>query len=248
MKNCGPKSINRYSRQIIFSEIGQKGQERLKKTVVGIVGVGGLGSTVAQLLARAGVGKLILIDFDKVDDSNLQRQLLYKEDDIGREKAICAKELLEKINSEIKIESHVMMVNDDTIDSLKKADIIVDCTDNLDTRFVINKYCVKNKKPWVYASVAGSSGFVKTFLPGKDCFNCIFDPRMSSDNCSTIGIANFAVSLVASIQAGNTLKLLLKKDATDKDDSLLHIDAWHNAITKIKTKKKTDCPVCGTKK
>jgi len=163
----------RYSRQEIFSKIGKEGQNLLKKSKVAVVGLGATGSSSAELLARAGIGELILIDRDIVELNNLQRQSLYNENDVGNVKAEAIKNHLEKINSEIKIKALVMDLDYKNINEMK-ADLILDCSDNIETRNLINEYCRKNKLPWIYSGVIGDNGLVLNF---KDdyCFNCVFN-------------------------------------------------------------------------
>src|SRR3989338_4173756 len=146
----------RYLRQIVFEKIGPKRQEILNKSKVVVVGLGALGSIAAELLARAGIGKIVLIDRDFVELSNLQRQSLYDEGDIDKPKVVVAKDKLSKINAYIDISSHFVDLEYDNVDILK-SDMILDCTDNFYTRFVINDYAIKNNTPWIYAAVIGTT-------------------------------------------------------------------------------------------
>src|SRR3989338_2556602 len=177
----------RYSRQEIFPEIGKKGQQKLGKSSVAVIGLGALGSVSADLLARAGIGKLILIDRDVVEFSNLQRQSLFDETDIGKPKAVAAFEKLKKINSEVKVEFIIDDLNfENTNKDLKNISLILDCTDNLETRFLINDFSVKNKVPFIYASAVASKGYIFDIIPGRTaCLRCFLKEAEHLDTCET---------------------------------------------------------------
>ncbi len=234
----------RYSRQVIFEHIGKDKQDLLHNSKAAIVGCGGLGTRTAELLARAGVGKLILIDKDNVELSNLQRQTLFYESDIGKPKVQAAKEKLELINSTIKVEAKTEALNKTNIDLLK-SDLVLDCTDNLDTRFLINEYCVANKIPWIYAGVVGSTGMIMSIMPRRDyCFNCIFKETCCNENCETRGILNSAATAVSAIQTTEALKILTKQTP---ENALITIDIWSLKLSKINVKRNPNCPVCANK-
>ena len=147
----------RYIRQEQFDRIGKENQDKLSKSTVVIIGIGALGTTLLDILARAGIGKIRIIDRDIVELNNLQRQTLFNEEDLGKPKVIAAKEKILSINSDINIEGHLMDLDFDNVELLK-SDLILDCTDNIYTRFLINEYSKKNNIPWIYASVIGSKG------------------------------------------------------------------------------------------
>jgi len=234
----------RYIRQEIFREIGKKGQKKLGKSTVAIVGLGALGSNSAELLARAGIGQLILIDRDVVELSNLQRQSLFDENDVGKPKALAAKEHLNKINSEIKIDFFIDDLNFENINKLleNKTDLILDCTDNLETRFLINDFCIKNSIPFIYSSAVGSKGYVFDIFPGKTpCLRCFLKEARALDTCETAGVLNTITNLVSSIQANEAIKILLKKDY---EKYLLFFDVWKNDLLKIKVNKNKNCICC----
>ena len=259
---------SRYSRQEIFSEIGKEGQEKIRKSSVAIVGLGALGSVSAELLARTGIGKLILIDRDIVELSNLQRQSLYDEEDIGKPKAMAAKEKLKKINSDVGINFFiddlnykniydVIPINDDGNDGKsnngknikktnknKKIDLILDCTDNLETRFLINDFSVKNKISFIYSSAVGSKGYVFNAVPGKNnpCLRCFLKEAAQLDTCETAGVLNAITHLVPSIQVNEAIKILTKKSNFEK--KLLFFDLWKNELMKIKINKNKKCECC----
>lgn len=236
----------RYIRQEIFGEIGKKGQQTLRKSCAAIVGLGALGSVSAQLLARAGIGKLILIDRDVVELSNLQRQSLFGEDDIGEAKAAQAKGHLSKINNEIEIISIIDDLNFENIEKIlnKKINLILDCTDNLETRLLINDFCIKNGIPFIYASAVGSKGYVFNIIPNKNspCLRCFLKEPAQLDTCETMGVLNTITNLISSLQANMALKILLDKDNIEKN--LLFFDIWKNELSKLKVSKNKNCACC----
>ncbi len=230
----------RYSRQELYTNIGKQGQEQLRKSHVVIVGVGALGSVVADLLCRAGVGKLTLIDRDYVEKHNLQRQSLYTEADIGQAKAVAALDHLKRINSTVKLLSHVTDLYYENV-ALLQGDVVVDGTDNMETRFLINEYCNKNKIPWVYGSAIRDEGYVKAFVPGQPCFRCLFGPVSGLETCDTSGVMNSITHLIASLQVSLALRLLLgKQPAPD----LFHVNAWVPSFEQLTVKKSSSCIVC----
>ena len=230
----------RYSRQILLQEIGKEGQVILQNKKVAIVGIGALGTVAAELLARAGVGSLILIDRDVVEQSNLQRQTLFDEKDIGKNKAAAAEKRIKKINSEITVESLTIHLNPQNSDSLQDADLILDCTDNLQTRFLINDYCRKEKKPWIYAAAIKTSGYVMPVLPDGPCLQC-FLSESSQETCDTVGVLNTITVSIASLQATVALKMLLGKET---GSILYHYDIWNQNFKRLNIKKKENCPTC----
>lgn len=236
----------RYIRQEIFKEIGKKGQQQLRKSTVAIVGLGALGSNSAELLARAGIGKLLLIDRDIVELSNLQRQSLFEENDIGKPKASQSKEYLKKINSDIKIEFFVDDLNFENIGTIlnekNKIDLILDCTDNLETRFLINDFCVKNKISFIYSSAVGSKGYIFNVIQKKTaCLKCFLKEAAQLDTCETAGVLNTITNLISSIQANEAIKIILGKNFEKK---LLFFDVWINELLKIKVNKNKGCVCC----
>src|SRR3989344_5715661 len=232
--------IMRYSRQELYKNIGKQGQVQLRKSHVVIVGIGALGSVVAELLCRAGVGKLTLIDRDYVEEHNLQRQSLYTEADIGQPKAVAALEHLKKINSGIQMVSHVTDIYHENI-SLLHGDVVVDGTDNMETRFLINEYCVKHKLPWVYGSAIRDEGYVKSFTPGQACFRCLFGPVSGLETCDTSGVINSITHMIASLQVSFVLQLLLKQKVSS---DLFHMNVWTPSFEQLSVRKNTTCPVC----
>jgi molybdopterin-synthase adenylyltransferase len=245
----------RYSRQILFKGIGAEGQKQLAAAQVSIVGCGATGSALVSLLARAGVGKLRIIDRDYVEYSNLQRQLLFDEEDAAESlpKAIAAARKVAAFNSDIEVEPHVADVTPANIDHLLQgSDAILDGTDNYETRYLLNDYAVKNGLPWIYSAAVGSYGATMNVLPGSTaCLACIFpdSPRGIVETCETSGILNTAVNVVAAIAATETIKLLVGGEAAKKlRKTLWSFDVWTNEFAEISTAKpRADCRVCGQK-
>ena len=245
----------RYSRQTLFHGIGVEGQRRLASGRVAIVGCGATGSALAGLLARAGVGKLRIIDRDYVEPSNLQRQSLFDEKDAleSLPKAIAAARKIASFNSEIAVEPEVNDLTPANIEGLLKGmDLILDGTDNFETRYLLNDYAVKQSIPWIYSAAVGSYGVTMSILPGKTaCLACIFphSPRAMVETCETSGILNSAVNVVASIAVTEVLKLLVAgPDAPRLRRTLLSFDVWTNEHGEISAAQpRPGCRACGTK-
>src|SRR6266404_3857749 len=226
---------DRYSRQILFRGIGAEGQRRLAAGRVAIVGCGATGSALALLLARTGVGTLRIIDRDYVETSNLQRQSLFEESDAADSvpKAIAASRRISAFNSEIAVESRVEDLVPGNINALLEGmSVILDGTDNFETRYLVNDYAVKNSLPWIYTAAVGSYGVTLNVVPGKTaCLACMFPdtPRGMIETCETSGILNTTVNLVASIAATEAVKLLLGgKAAAQLRTTMWSDDVWTN--------------------
>jgi molybdopterin-synthase adenylyltransferase len=229
---------DRYSRQILFRGVGAEGQRRLALARVALVGCGATGSAVASLLARSGVGTIRIIDRDYVEPSNLQRQTLFDEADARESlpKAIAAARRIAAFNSQIVVEPQVADLTPENIKVLLEGSgLILDGTDNFETRYLINDYAVKSSVPWIYAAAVGSYGVTLNVLPGTTaCLACVFpdSPQGTFETCETAGILNSAVNLVASIEATEALKLLT--GAGDKvRRTLLSFDVWTNERAEI---------------
>lgn len=241
----------RYSRQILFRGIGEEGQRKLAQSSIAIVGCGATGSALSSLLARAGVGRIRIIDRDYVEASNLQRQVLFEESDAAESlpKAIAAQRRLRAFNSEIDIEAHVDDLTPDNIDDLLEgAELILDGTDNFETRYLINDYAVSKKLPWIYTAAVGSYCVTMDVLPGEtSCLACVFpdSPKGLVETCDTSGILNSAVNAAASISATEAMKYLV--GARDKmRRTLLSFDVWENDRAEISTSKpRPGCRACG---
>jgi molybdopterin-synthase adenylyltransferase len=243
---------DRYSRQVLFSEIGLPGQELLKKASVLVVGCGALGSAQLEALARAGVGKLRIADRDFVEASNLQRQTLFSEQDaLDRlPKAIAAANRLAKINAEVETEVEVVDVNQSNIERLLAGcDVVLDGTDNFNTRYLINDACVRSKTNWIYGAAVGSYGVTMTIRPHQTpCLRCIFEtapPAAATPTCDTAGVIMPIISLVAAVQVAEVLKLLTSNyDALH--GSLMQFDVWRNEWRKLNPgSPRPDCATCG---
>lgn len=241
----------RYSRQILFRGVGSEGQKRLAMAQVAVVGCGATGSAVASLLARSGVGSIRIIDRDYVEASNLQRQTLFDESDAKESlpKAIAAARRIAAFNSQIVIEPQVADLTPENAESLLQGvQLILDGTDNFETRYLVNDFAVKQGVPWIYAAAVGSYGTTLNVLPGTTaCLACIFPdlPQGTFETCETSGILNSAVNLVASIEATEALKLLV--GAEDKvRRTLLSFDVWTNERAEIKASQpRSGCRACG---
>jgi len=243
---------NRYSRQILFPEIKRDGQRKLLSSKILLVGCGALGAAHAETLARAGVRNIRIVDRDFVEFSNLQRQSLFSETDASMRlpKAIAAKNRLLEINSEIKVEAIVTDVNYSNIENLiKDCDLILDGTDNFQTRFLLNDACVKHSKTWIYGAAVSSYGVTMTIIPQKSpCLRCIFEEipdAGSSPTCDTAGVIQPIISIVSAVQTTEAIKILIgKKESLHQ--SLMQIDVWQNDWRKIKLgAPNADCKTCG---
>lgn len=241
----------RYSRQILFREIGVDGQERLGRGTALIVGCGALGCTIAETLVRAGVGRVRLVDRDLVEWTNLQRQVLFDEADAAAllPKAAAAATHLEAINSSIEIEGIVADLTPDSIARIAPgADVIVDGTDNFETRFLINDWSVREGVPWIYGAAVGSYGVTMNVLPGDGpCLTCVFEtapPAGSSPTCDTAGIVAPVAAVIGSLEALEAMKLLAgRRDRMSR--ALTVIDVWEGRFDRMNVSRRTE-PPCAT--
>ena len=243
----------RYSRQVLFAGIGEEGQRRLAAARVAVVGCGATGSAISALLARSGVGTLRIIDRDYVEPSNLQRQALFDESDAAESlpKAVAAARKIAAFNSEIITEARVADLTPSNIEPLLEGmQLILDGTDNFETRYLLNDYAVKHAVPWIYAAAVGSYGVTLNVLPGKTaCLACVFPdpPQGTFETCATAGILNSAVNLVASIEATEALKLLVGAEDNLRR-TLLSFDVWRNERAEITASSpRPGCRACGQK-
>jgi molybdopterin/thiamine biosynthesis adenylyltransferase len=248
------ESLDRYSRQIRFPGIGEDGQKRLLDSHVTLCGCGALGTVLANVLVRAGVGHLRLIDRDFIETSNLQRQVLFDEQDVAENlpKAEAAARKLEAINSSVHIEPVVTDIDRTNIlELVGDADLILDGTDNFEIRYLINDVAVKLGKPWVYGGCIGSHGQTMTILPGETpCLRCVFEAAPApgeAGTCETAGVLSPIVNIIASFQATEALKILTgRREQVNRD--LIYLDVWDNVQRRIKIAPllgKVDCPCCG---
>jgi molybdopterin-synthase adenylyltransferase len=252
-RRSGVEESDRYSRQVLFRGIGVEGQRKLSRARVAIVGCGATGSALAGLLARAGVSTLRIIDRDYVEPSNLQRQSLFDENDAAESlpKAIAAARKIAAFNSEITVEAKVEDLIPANIEALLEGiDLILDGTDNFETRYLLNDYAVDRSLPWIYSAAVGSYAVTLNVVPSETaCLACIFpdSPRGIVETCETSGILNSAVNLVASIAATEALKFVVGGgSATELRSSLLSFDLWTNERAEISTAKpRPGCRACG---
>ncbi len=239
----------RYSRQIMLPAIGIEGQERLLASRVLIIGLGGLGSPVAMYLAAAGVGTLVLVDFDRVDLSNLQRQIAHASGRIGQPKVESAKETLLSLNPECRIETIGQMLKGEALAAeVAKADLVIDCCDNFTTRFAVNAACVAARTPLVSGAAIRMEGQVSVFSgqPGGPCYRCLYSDEGSEDQtCSENGVLAPLVGIIGSVQATEAIKVLTGAGET-LDGRLLVLDALPMEWRTLKLKADPNCPVCGT--
>lgn len=240
----------RYSRQILYPGIGAEGQRKLEAAHVAVVGCGATGAAAASLLARAGVGTLTLIDRDFVEESNLQRQVLFDESDaaLSLPKAEGARRKIALFNSGICVHAHIAdLVPANIHELLRGTDLVLDATDNFETRYLLNDYAVEQNKPWIYTAAIGAYAVTMNIVPGETaCLACIFPklPGGTVETCDTSGILNSAVNFAASIEVTEAFKLLTcAKDKLRR--SLLSFDLWTNEISEVSTRRpRPDCEVC----
>lgn len=245
------KGLERYSRQVIFPGIGEEGQRRIRASKVLLIGCGALGSNIANNLVRAGAGSLTIADRDFVELNNLQRQLLFDEEDVARSlpKAVAAAEKLRRINSEVEVKAIVADINPGNIEALvREADLVMDGTDNFETRYLINDACVSLGKPWVYGGVLASYGVSMTIIPHETaCLRCIFPespPPGTTPTCDTAGILSGIASIVASIECTEAMKIMV--GATDRlNRGMIWLDIWENSFEQVEGSQiSPNCPTC----
>ena len=243
----------RYSRQILFRGIGAEGQTRLASARIAIVGCGATGSALASLLARAGVGYIRIIDRDYVEASNLQRQVLFDEQDAldSLPKAIAAERKLRALNSSIEVDGQVAdLTPSNCEDLLEGVQLILDGTDNFETRYLINDFAVEHSLSWIYTAAVGSYGVSMNVIPGETaCLACIFpdSPRGVVETCDISGVLNSAVNAIASVSATEAMKFLVGARSKLRR-TLISLDVWENDRSEIKTERpRPDCRACGEK-
>jgi adenylyltransferase/sulfurtransferase len=245
------EDLQRYSRQIMLDEIGFVGLEKLRKARVCVVGLGGIGNPVVTQLTAMGIGKLKIVDRDIIEISNLHRQHLYTENDIGRVKVEAAKEKLQQINSGVEIEALPNSVTKYTAESIVKGfDIVVDALDSIDARYALNDACVKLNIPLIYAGALGMLGSICTIIPNKTaCLRCIF-PALAEDDmptCSTEGVHPSILYLVGGIQVSEVVKIILGEKPT-LENKLLYIDLNDLSLEKVSVSRQEECHSCGIKR
>ncbi len=242
------EQLKRYARHISLKEIGEAGQEKLLNAKVLIIGVGGLGSPAALYLAAAGVGTIGLADGDKVDITNLQRQIIHSMEDIGRNKTASAKARIAALNPDIKVETHESWIDASNIEGvIKNYDFVIDGTDNFSDKFLINDACVIHKKPFSHAGVLTFHAQTMTYLPGSTCYRCVFDappPLGALPSCSEVGVLGVVPGIVGAVQSAEAVKYILGIGDL-LVNKLLTIDITTMNFRSIGLRKNAQCPVCG---
>ena len=246
------EQLTRYSRHIMLPQLDYEGQLKLTESKALIIGAGGLGSPVAMYLASSGVGHLTIVDFDHIELSNLQRQLLHGTSDVGKLKVDSAKETLTELNSEITITTIDRRLEEDELrEQVKLADIMLETTDNFQSRFLLNRLCVEEKKPLVSGSVIRFEGQLSVFRSDKDdspCYHCLYKESDEAEQshwetCASSGVLAPVVGIIGSIQATEALKVLTGI-GQDLCGRVIIIDAMHMEWREMKLKKDPNCPVC----
>lgn len=242
--------IKRYSRHLILPEVGLAGQKKIKSTSVLCIGAGGLGSPIAMYLAAAGIGKLGLVDFDTVDFSNLQRQIIHGTEDVGRHKGESARDTIKSINPNVEVVLHsVRLSADNAMDIIKDYDIVVDGTDNFPTRYLTNDACVLLKKPNVYGSIFRFEGQASVFAPhlGGPCYRCLYPeppPPGMVPSCAEGGVLGVLPGIIGCIQTNEILKLALGK-GNPLINRLLLFNSLDMKFKELKLRRDPACPICG---
>lgn len=245
------KDIDRYSRQIMLEEIGYQGQLNLRSAKICVVGVGGLGNPITTRLTAMGVGKLRIVDRDVIELSNLHRQTMFDESDVGQVKVEVAAKKLKKLNPDVEIESLPISINDYTaLDAVEGCDVVIDALDSVNARYALNKACVEKNIPFVTGAAVGVSGQAFTILPGKSaCYSCMF-PELDEDSmptCSIEGVHPSILSIIGGIEVAEAVKIVLGKTPS-LSDRILHVDIENLDFVMTKTFRAEECSVCGSGK
>ena len=250
-KELSPKELDKFSRQVMLEEIGYGGQLKLKNAKVCVVGTGGLGHPIISRLATMGVGTLRIVDRDVIELSNLHRQMMFDEDDVGQVKVEVAAKKLQKLNPDCKIEALAISVNDYTaLEVVEGCDVVIDALDSVNARYALNKACVKFEIPFVTGAAVGTSGQAFTVLPKKSaCYFCMF-PELDEDTmptCSIEGVHPPILSIVGAIEVSEAVKIIIGK-TPNLSERILHIDLENLDFNSTRTFKAEECPICGTGK
>ena len=245
------KELDRFSRQVMLEEIGYTGQLKLKNSKVCVVGVGGLGNPITTRLVAMGIGTLRIVDRDVIELSNLHRQTMFDEDDVGQVKVEVAAKKLQKLNPDCKIEALAISVNDYTaLEVIEECDVVIDALDSVNARYALNKACVKSNIPFVTGAAVGVSGQVFTILPKQSaCYYCMF-PALDEDTmptCSIEGVHPSILSIVGGIEVAEAIKIIIGKKPS-LSERILHIDLENLDFNGTKTFRADECPICGTGK
>ena len=249
VSDLSEKELDRYSRQVMLEEIGYQGQLKLKQAQVCVVGVGGLGNPIVTRLAAMGVGKIRIVDRDVIELSNLHRQTMFNEDDIGQVKVETAAKKLRKLNADIVIEELPISINDYTaLEVVDGCDVVVDALDSVNARYSLNKACIEKKIPFVTGAAVGVTGQCFTILPNQSaCYHCLF-PALDEDSmptCSIEGVHPSILSIVGGIEVSEAVKVIMGKEPSLKD-KVLHVDLENLVFNFTKVSRVQECSVCGT--
>ena len=240
-----PQQVKRYSRHIIMNQVGSRGQRKLLDSKVLIIGAGGLGSPAAVYLALAGIGTIGIVDFDVVELSNLQRQILHHSDDVGRPKVVSARESIKAYNPDVNIVLHeTRLTSENAFDIIPQYDLVVNGADNFPSRYLVNDACYLSQKPLVDGSILLFDGQATVFVPGHGCYRCLFPsppPPGAVPNCAEAGVLGALTGLVGSIQATEALKLILGI-GNILSSRLLLIDALSMDFREVRMKRSRQCP------
>ncbi|MCF6189627.1 MAG: HesA/MoeB/ThiF family protein [Cocleimonas sp.] len=241
------KQQRRYARQIRLSQIGEEGQQKLLDATVLIIGMGGLGSPAAMYLAAAGIGRIIISDFDQVEDSNLQRQIIHRTKDIGELKAFSAKRTIAEINPDCEVEAIDWQLEEDELEEYaNKADLILDCSDNFPTRFMINRVCVKTGTPLVSGAAIRMEGQIASYIPGSGgpCYQCLYKAEFeSTETCAMEGVLSPVVGVIGTLQALEAI-LILIGESESVNGKLMLFDGLSMEWQTVNIPKSSTCEVC----
>lgn len=248
-----PEELSRYSRNILLDEVRRSGQERLKQSTVTIVGAGGLGSPALLYLAAAGVGNIRVVDSDTLDTTNLQRQVLYKHSDIGSGKAFSAAKNATELNPFIRIESIPLRIDrENASDILKNSDLVLEGSDNFETKFCVNDACINERIPLITAGILRFEGMVFGIRPGADaCFRCVYESSPAVEDiptCADAGVIGGMAGIIGSIQATEAIQFLLdpNRSQTGVFGKILQLNAKTMDFRSVVVNKRTDCEICGS--
>ena len=249
VSDLSEKELDRYSRQVMLEEIGYQGQLKLKKSKVCVVGVGGLGNPITARLAAMGVGKIRIVDRDVIELSNLHRQTMFNEDDVGQVKVETAAKKLRKLNPDIIIEELPVSINDYTaFDAVDGCDVVIDALDSVNARYSLNKACIEKKIPFVTGAAVGVTGQSFTILPNESaCYHCLF-PALDEDSmptCSIEGVHPSILSIIGGIEVSEAVKIITGKEPSLRD-KVLHVDLENLIFNFTKVSKVEECSVCGS--
>ena len=249
VSDLSEKELDRYSRQIMLEEIGYQGQLKLKQAKVCVVGVGGLGNPITARLAAMGVGKIRIVDRDVIELSNLHRQTMFNEDDVGQVKVETAAKKLRKLNPDIVIEELPVSINDYTaFDAVDGCDVVIDALDSVNARYSLNKACIEKKIPFVTGAAVGVTGQSFTILPNESaCYHCLF-PALDEDSmptCSIEGVHPLILSIIGGIEVSEAVKIITGKEPSLRD-KVLHVDLENLIFNFTKVSKVEECSVCGS--